>query len=135
MRFHSCCVFSVSVFFVLCSFLLVLLYFIFMKSFSYSHLYIYFYIESCSFFILLLLYLCLPLFVFIRCVWLHLRLKERIKRLKPYYFALLSYAYLGLCWIEKKRGGGCSFKEMGGILSEWGCWSGDRRVEKRGGLG
>ena len=99
--------FSASVFFILFSFLLVLLYFIFMESFSlsYSHSYIYLYIESCPSYSLAL-YLYLPLFVFVKYAMAYTQhLKERIKRLKPYYFALLSYAYLGF-HIGLKRGGG-----------------------------
>ena len=99
----SCCVFLLLLFY----FFLVLAHFYalpLLESFSlfYFHSCIYLYIELAALYSLAL-YLYLPLFVFVKYAMAYTQhLKERIKRLKPYYFALLSYAYLGLCWIEKR---------------------------------
>ena len=102
----SCCVFLLLLFY----FFLVLAHFYalpLLESFSlfYFHSCIYLYIELAALYSLAL-YLYLPLFVFVKYAMAYTQhLKERIKRLKPYYFALLSYAYLGF-HIGLKRGGG-----------------------------
>ena len=115
MGFHFCCVFLLLLFYY--SLLLVVLAYFYalplLESFSlfYFHSCIYLYIELAALYSLAL-YLYLPLFVFVKYAMAYTQhLKERIKRLKPYYFALFSYAYLGL-----KKGCLLEWRWIGGIL-------------------